>query len=241
MSFLNKLFGISNNENKIISNNFIGNDDFNQEEYDKYNNEKIEEFKRRYDLNSVSGIRTIPKEEAKRYSDGGKSVVYMPEQILNRKATEYKNNKQYELAIECLKKANEMYPLSFYSYTRNDYERLVDFMILAGKFNEAREQHNRIDKLHGTRLDELHKLQDFCVEMGDESRESYQKRVIDPFIEESKDREQYYWLLENMPEISPKSFGGYRRMKNMKSATYQKINEEVNKKGFELESLKFWV
>lgn len=42
---------------------------------------------------------SIPITEAQKYSDGGESVVYMPEQILSRKAAEYKNNKSYDLAI----------------------------------------------------------------------------------------------------------------------------------------------
>lgn len=238
MSFFRKIF---ESINTIVNKSYQSKDNFNQEKYDKYNNERIKEFKDRYDLTSVSGIKLIPVEEAKRYFDGGKSVVYMPEQILSRLATEYKNKQQYDLAIECLRKVNELYPLSFYQYTRDDYERLVDFLVLARKFDEARIEHKNIDKIHGTRLDELHALQDFCAEMGDESKEDYQKRVIAPYIEETKAREQYYWLLENLPNIAPKSFGGYRRMKNMKSDTYKKIEDEVKKKGYEIDSLKFWI
>lgn len=43
---------------------------------------------------------SIPITEAQKYSDVGKSVVYMPEQILSRKATEYKNNKNYDFSRE---------------------------------------------------------------------------------------------------------------------------------------------
>ena len=75
MSLFDKL---AESINEIVNNSFQSNDDFNQEEYDKYNNERIKEFKDKYDLTSVAGIRSIPVEEAKRYSDGGKSVVYMP-------------------------------------------------------------------------------------------------------------------------------------------------------------------
>lgn len=238
MSLFNK---ISESLNIFVNNNLQSNDNFNQEEYDKFNNERIKEFTDRYDLTSVAGIRSIPIEEAKRYPDGGRSVVYMPEQILSRKATEYKNNNQYDLAIECLRKVNELYPLSFYEYTRNDYERLVDFLVLAGRFDEARREHKEIDKLHGTRLEELHKLQDFCASMGDETREDYQKRVIDPYIQESKDREQYYWLLENIPDIAPKSFGGYRRMKNNNSTNYQKLVDKVKSNGKNINELEFWI
>lgn len=80
MGLLSKLFKNSN-------------DEFNQEEYDKYNNSKIEEFVKKYDLSTIEGINAIPIQEALKYPDGGRSVVYMPEQILNRRASEYKKNK----------------------------------------------------------------------------------------------------------------------------------------------------
>lgn len=37
-----------------------------------------------------------------------------------------------------MKKANELYPHSFYAYTRDNYERLVDMMILAWRFEDAK-------------------------------------------------------------------------------------------------------
>ena len=61
--------------------------------YNKYNEERIQEFIEKYDLTTIDGIRSIPISEAQKYADGGKSVVYMPEQILKRKATEYKKLK----------------------------------------------------------------------------------------------------------------------------------------------------
>lgn len=51
---------------------------------------------------------SIPITEAQKYSDGGENVVYMPEQILSKKAIEYKNNKSYDLAIACLKKSERV-------------------------------------------------------------------------------------------------------------------------------------
>ena len=138
------------------------NDEFNQEEYDRYNNSKIEEFAKKYDLSTIEGINAIPIQEALKYPDGGRSVVYMPEQILNRKASEYKKNEKYDLAIACLKKVNELYPYSFYHYTRENYERVVDMMVLAKQFKQAKEVHSQLDIKHGTRLQELKELQDFA-------------------------------------------------------------------------------
>lgn len=239
MGLFGKLFNKSNNKiNLNIS--FNSNDNFNPEEYSRYNEEKINEFKSKYDLTTIEGIKSIPISEAKKYPDGGKSVVYMPEQILNRQATEYKKENKYDLAIECLKKANELYPYSFYAYQRNNYERLVDFMILAKRFEEAKETHYQLDITIGSRLDELKKLQLYAEESGTESKEDYYNRVIKPNIEEEKDKEEYYWLLENLPSIAPKSFGGYRKMKNTLSDNYKKIINEVNDKGYDLNSIIFW-
>lgn len=231
MGILSNLFSMSKPKIK----------DKNKSFYENYNELKIEEFKSKYDLSTIEGINSIPISEAKRYSDGGKSVVYMPEQILNRQATVYKKENKFDLAIACLKKANEMYPYSFYSYTRDNYERLTEFMILAGKYEEAKETHRNLDISIGTRLDELRNLQRYAVQSNTESFNDYQKHVIDPYVEESKEREQYYWLLENAHGIAPKSFSAYRKMKNLNSDSYKKIVQFVENKGMHIEQLKFWI
>ena len=46
-----------------------------------------------------------------------------------------------------------------------------------------------------------------------------------------KARADYDWLLEFLPEICPKSFSGYMRMKNSNSKNYQKIVVEASKLG----------
>ncbi len=239
MSFFSKLFNSSTTKSEV-SFNTSHDDYFDPVEYEKYNNERIEEFKNRYDLSSVAGIRAIKKEEARRYPDGGRSVVYMPEQILSRQATEYKKDGKYDLAIACLKKVNELYPYSFYHYTRDNYERLVDTMVLAGRYDEARKEHKKLDEQYGTRIEELQHLQKMVAGMGTESEESYQERVINPHIEEEKDRECYYWILENIPNIAPKSFGGFRRIKKLNSDSYKNIVKEVENTGNDINTLKFW-
>lgn len=201
---------------------------------------KQKNLKKKYDLSTIEGINAIPIQEALKYPDGGRSVVYMPEQILNRKASEYKKNKKYDLAIACLKKVNELYPYSFYHYTRENYERVVDMMVLAKQFEQAKAEHSRLDIKYGTRLQELKELQDFAERDGVETKESYQKRIINPYLDEEKDREQYYWLLEHTPDLAPKSFGGYRKMKKLDSINYQKIVSELSILGTDINTVKFW-
>lgn len=238
MNFLNFIF----NKKKFEFDKFVENEraKFDKDAYDRYNQKKIKEFTDKYDLTTKEGIKSIPISEAKKYPDANVCVVYMPEQILERKATEYKKAKKYDLAIECLKKANELADFSPFAYQRMDYERVVNMMILAGKYDEARKEHKRLDSKLGSRLDELKKLQNYAVQTNAETRDEYQTRVIEPYLEEMKDREQYYWLLENIPEIAPKSFGGYRRMKKEKSKTYKEIANEVKKLGKNLDKVKFW-
>lgn len=224
MGFLQKIFGLNDKTNNI------NNKTMSVEEYNNYNNAKIQAFINKYDLSTKEGIISIPTSEARMYTDvNSVSVVYMPEQILSRKATEYKKEKNYDLAIECLKKVNELLPYSPFAYVRNDYERLVDVLVLAGYFKEAKDEHQKLDKKYGSRLMELKKLQKSVVAMGSESASSYQARVIEPYIAESNDREQYYWMLENIPKLAPKSFSGYRNMKNKESENYLKIVAELKK------------
>lgn len=209
--------------------------------YTPYDSLKINEFISKYDLSTKEGIKSIPISEATKYPDVlNVSVVYMPEQILNRKATEYKKEKRYDLAIECLKKANELLEYSPFSYMRTDYERLVDMLVLAGQYEEAKIEHKKLNEKYGTRLDELHALQNISAQMDCESIENYQKRVIDPYMSEELDREHYYWLLENKPNIAPKSFNSYRRMKNQNTDNYQKIIKQLEAEGYTINKIKFW-
>lgn len=49
------------------------------------------------------------------------------------------------------------------------------------------------------------------------------------------EREKYKWLQDNLPEICPKSFSGYMRMKNANTKNYQKIAAEAKKLGRNIE------
>lgn len=43
-----------------------------------------------------------------------------------------------------------------------------------------------------------------------------------------------------MSDVAPKSFGGYRRMKNINSANYRKLVEKIKLKGKNIDELEFW-
>lgn len=66
------------------------------------------------------------------------------EYVLQRKATEHKRNGNIDLAIACLKKSNEIMPYSEMLYTSDDYLRLVKYLKLANRFDEARNEEEKI-------------------------------------------------------------------------------------------------
>ena len=68
MGLFDKLFNKNNNAKITFDINLNSNDNFDPEEYARYNEEKIKEFKTRYDLTTIDGIRSIPISEAKKIS-----------------------------------------------------------------------------------------------------------------------------------------------------------------------------
>lgn len=115
---------------------------------------------KKYDLTTIEGIRAIPvpnKKEKYYEHDIRKDIEY----ILQRKATEYKRAGQMDLAIECLKKSNEIMPYSSYMYLASDYYRLVEFLKKARRFDEARQEEAKLDLMFsesGMRNEDAYKI-----------------------------------------------------------------------------------
>lgn len=201
---------------------------FNVEAYNRKNASMIQDFERKYDLTTVESISSIPVPSHKQTTEPY-SVVSVPEQILQKKATQYSKENKMDLAIACLKKSNEFMKKSFYAYQIKDYNRLVDFLYKAGRFEEAKTEQQKIYSYFGK--DEIQVLKELMQNLPTQSeRNEYYKNIIVPAIEEKADRQDYYWILEHLPESAPKSFGGYRRMKKANTENYLKLVQKVNNK-----------
>lgn len=127
-------------------------DDMTHEEFKEARNKVYELFDRLYDTNTVEGIQSIPVPECEinKYGDS----TCKPEYILDLKATAYKRSGNLELAIECLKKANELRTCSQYMYTEKYYNRLVEYLKLARRFDEAKEEQEKIKALLSNQMSE---------------------------------------------------------------------------------------
>ena len=195
----------------ILKNNAYMSGNLHMEKYYPQDRAAIERFLMKYDLSDADAILQIPVPKYKR-QQLPTNVPTEPEQILQRQATYYKKVKQMDLAVACLKKSNEFMKTSFYSYRVKDYMRLVDFMYLNSQFDEARSERQKIYKYLGK--DEVGELTELMNELPTaRERDEYYRRLIIPEKEKMRDKEEFWWILENLPELAPKSFNGYRKMK----------------------------
>lgn len=275
---------------------------------------KVDPLETREGIQAIS-VSIRSKEEAFDPQDG---IYYR----LQKKATEHKKNGNMELAIECLKKSNEIVDHYRFPCTRQQYERLYRYLMSEKRFDEADVEKKKVERKFGKgqlpkatqRKYDLQFLKDAkdcgtdLVEMsihhptcGECAK--YQGRVFSisgiskkfpplpeivrktgkihegcrhtfyPFfyrisrpncgckdivafsnrpliderseqekaewaqieaaaVQEKQDRQEYEWLQRNLPEKAPKSFGGYRKMKNANSANYQKLMEAAKSAGY---------
>lgn len=100
-----------------------------------------------YDYSTVQSIMSIPIPKYEPLH-GLTSPVNNIEYILQRKATEFKKSGRMDLAIACLRKSNEIMPYSNFSWSKDDYLRLVKYLQYDGQFEQAEKELALIEKAH---------------------------------------------------------------------------------------------
>lgn len=264
------------------------------------------------DLETLEGINSIKIPIYKKIASGVSSPTNNIEYILQRKATEHKRNGRMDLAIACLRKSNEIMPRSNFTWSSDDYLRLVEFLKDDGQFEEARKEETKIKSFfdsmpayspfmnapvdlfecskHECTCSECSKYQgrvfsisgkdknfpklpDFILKTGQihkgcrhdfypfyanvcskselvkaikfsnrpfvDSRSKkekleYEQKKLEAEIYE-RDKQNYDLLREHLPDIAPKSFGGYRKMKSTKSKNFIKLAEKAKEIGLNIE------
>ena len=279
-------------------------------------NSKLYKYDTLEDINSIP----VPTEHFELNCDFTKSVEY----VLQRKATDHKRAGNMDLAIACLKKSNEIMPYSPILYTEKDYLRLVKYLRLAKRFDEARVTeekilgysvnakkgvdiqilqnaeivtaeldnnplilvqrgwrvckncavyHDRIYSVGGcdARFPNSKVFEDYIASKacncslnsfpftygisimrgaGEKNPIEYSNRAflddrtdneikeynayIQKQFEEDRNRKDYDWICERLPDIAPKSLSGYMRMKNSNSANYKNLIKKALELGYEI-------
>lgn len=173
--------------------------------YDRMRQTEIERLEKAYDFHSIEGVRAIPV-PCRQVNPQG-SVTGAVEYYLRTQAGRFWDAGQHDLSIECLKKSNQLLPHSFFMWQIKDFARLVEYLKNDGRWEEAEEEERKILEMFGA--DSLYGTK-----------------------KEQKDRYEFDWLRRYAPDIAPKSFNGFMRMKNAKSQNYLKIKAEAKKKGY---------
>ena len=300
--------------------------------YESANDQQIEAFKNAFDLTKAEGIRAITLQAVQPWINSAPGVPSHPVEILSKQASAYQKD-HLELAIECLRKANELRPDCGMAYTEDSYLRLIRYLCKAERFEEADRELQKIRAMFhganapcshealsraalersfatarelGTDLVEVSWIDaccevcgkyrgrifsisgrdrrfpkfpaDFCLDCGlcaypiiegvsvpmysdpehmvEEARRPFvdtrtpdevkaysekrqrmqreEERRIEYVARERKDHADYAWIRENLPELLPKTFSGYRRMKTMNTANFQKLRAKALELGREI-------
>ena len=100
-------------------------------------------LKEKYDFNTLEGINKIPL-LAKEVNPG--SITGSVEYYLRGKCfSTHWNAGEIDLAMACLKKAQELMYVSDIIWNRNDFMKLVNYLHKTGRHDEARKEQEKID------------------------------------------------------------------------------------------------
>lgn len=91
----------------------------------------------------------------------------------------------------------------------------------------AMEYNAKLDEKEGVQED----LKESVVENNVSEMEDGNIEDAQPTDDLELDRQNYQWLCDNFPDTAPKSFSGYRRMKNANSENYNKLKGLAETKG----------
>ncbi len=204
---------------------FMAPEPISNEEYQRKRQANNAWLEAHYNLNTAEGIQSIPDRNnlprpPGSESDGFGDYTCDIDYYLRFKSDLFEDAGNIELAILCLKKSNAIRMVSKRGYRKDDYYKLVRLLARSGLIKEAHKEKEKIDRFfQGYTNDSL-------IGVGPRLT-AEEKRKEDSIIEREAqrgiDKRDYKWLQENLPDICPKSYSGYKRMKNNNTKNYQKL------------------
>ena len=193
--------------------------------YAQYRDDIDRHYESLYDMNTIEGIAAIPV-APQNWPPQEQSSVGSPvgciDYVLRMRAGGHSNNGRMDLAIACLRKAQQIMPMSDAGWSLDAYLRLVEYLLQDGQFEEARKEWNVI------RQNKMKALaQPDFYERYDEEWFAYEK-------ERAITRGLFWQVQAALPAIAPKSFSGYMRMKNANSPNFQKLRAAAKEIGIDI-------
>ena len=192
-------------------------DEFNRE-YLLMRDEQERWIENRYDLTTLDGINAIPLRPDNAPGSSESSSTGTVDMYLRRRGFGYEKDGEEELALACLRKSNEIRFTIKAGYRRDDYYSYVLMLVRYGHVAEARREKKRIDKFFGNYVDDSHAV-----------TWNYSLRFLN--WAQRKERIEYRFVQDNLPDLCPKSQAAYTRAKNSNAKSYQRIVLAMQERG----------
>ena len=148
--------------------------------------------------------------------------------VLRMKAGSFYNRKDKIRCSACLWKCTElMFAHPFLSWDESHFYRIVQWHVEMGMFDEADEAEKYIYSV----LDHDANYQQLINHIKDNPEYIKQQEA---FHKKNLMRKEYYHIFYELPELAPKSFSAYSRMKNAQTKNFLKLKEQAIKHGISI-------
>lgn len=197
-------------------------------------------WEQKYDLSTVNGINSIPVPLPQGENIHTNSTTGQLDYYLMTKAGQYETAGQIELALACYRKCNQLMPFNnVSSYPKERYMRLPRYLRKLRRFDEARVEEQKVEKLFPDGGVYEQSKAEFIANMlyvghtRAQAESLYKEYKAERDAERQKEyfRADYDWVWEFLPELCPKSFSAYMRIKNADSEKYREITAAAQKMG----------
>lgn len=179
-----------------------------------------------FNLENVHDIQKIPVPKFQTLNDFDNHIsTGSLDYVLRMKAGKFYNTKQKELCSACLWKSTElMLHNDSFLWREYDYYRIVQWHLELGMFDEAKKAEYYL-------YTQLKKNKTYQQLISDIKHTDEYKKQQKEFFSKNQARKEYYQLVYLLPDIAPKSFSAYRRIKNQNTPRFSQIKEIAENNG----------
>ena len=184
----------------------------------------------KYDLENLDDLKRIPVPKFPTHQNimDGYGVTGNLDYVLRMKAGSFYNRKDKIRCSACLWKCTElMFAHPFLSWDESHFYRIVQWHVEMGMFDEA----DKAEKYIYSVLDHDANYQQLINHIKDNPEYIKQQEA---FHKKNSMRKEYYHIFYELPELAPKSFSAYSRMKNAQTKNFLKLKEQAIKHGISI-------
>ena len=183
----------------------------------------------KYDLENLDDLKRIPVPKFPPHQNimEGYGVSGNLDYVLRMKAGNFYNRKDKIMCSACLWKCTELMLAHPLSWEESHFYRIVQWHVEMGMFDEA----DKAEKYIYSVLDHDANYQQLINHIKDNPEYIKQQEA---FHKKNLMRKEYYHIFYELPELAPKSFSAYSRMKNAQTKNFLKLKDQAIKHGISI-------